>query len=313
MANITLNRKEFEKHIKLTRSVESQIPMFGTPVESINAEEIELEIFPNRPDLLSLQGFVRAFKAFLGKQTGLQKYKTQKSGHKLIVEKSLPKEWPYAVACIVKSLDLNDEKIKEVIDIQEKIGATMMRNRKKGGIGLYPLENIKFPVRFIGRDPDKIKFRPLEFPTEITGRQILSKHPTGRTYANICQDWDKYPIFIDSANNLMSMPPIINAHNMGKIDETTKDVFIEATGPNLETIKQAITIMATTLADMGGKIYSIECVQQNNKKEDIPNMAPETLKINLEDINSLLGLELKESDLQKLLPRMGYDYSNNKV
>ena len=47
------------------------------------------------------------------------------------------KSWPYAIACIVRGLKFDDSKIKEVIDIQEKLGATMMRNRKKGGRPFY--------------------------------------------------------------------------------------------------------------------------------------------------------------------------------
>jgi len=33
----------------------------------------------------------------------------------------------------------------------------------------------------------------------------------------------------------------------------------------------------------------------------------------LNNVNKLIGLELKEKDLEKLLPRMGYDYSKGKV
>ena len=313
MASIKFPRKGFEKHIKLNKEVEEKISLFGTHLESLTENEIELEILPNRPDLFSLQGFLRAFKAFLGKEPGLKKYKVKDSGYKLIVEKSLPKEWPYAVACIVKNIKFDDAKIKEVIDMQEKLGATLCRKRKKGGIGLYPLEKISFPITFKGLSPDEINFRPLEYPNKITGRQILSKHPTGREYANIIEGWEKFPVFIDKKGNIMSMPPIINSHDLGKIDETTKNVFIEATGTNLNVINKAILIIATSLAEMGGEIYSIECIQQDKSKGKVPDLSPETMKISIENVNKLLGLSLKEKDIEKLLPRMSYDYSKGKV
>src|SRR3989344_553513 len=72
MANIKISRKEFEKDIgKLNEEMQHKIAMLGTPLESFNDEEIELEIFPNRPDMLSYQGFKRAFLGFLGKEKRL--------------------------------------------------------------------------------------------------------------------------------------------------------------------------------------------------------------------------------------------------
>lgn len=315
MANVKFQRSEVESAIgrKLNDETVAKIALFGCPVESLTEEEIELEIFPNRPDLLSQEGFLRAFKAFLGKDTGLKTYKLNKSGEKLIVEKSLPKEWPYAIACIVKGIKFDDAKIKKVIDIQEKLASTLLRRRKKGGIGLYPLEKITFPVRFTGMDPEKIKFRPLEYPTEITGRQILSKHPTGREYAPICENWDKLPVFIDKKGVIMSMPPIINSHDVGKIDETTENVFLEATGNDLNILKKAINIISTSLAEMGGKVYTINCVQQNNKSEEIPNLTPDKMSFSMERANKLLGTNLKESDTTKLLGKMGLGVQGKSV
>ncbi|MBW3003290.1 phenylalanine--tRNA ligase subunit beta [Candidatus Woesearchaeota archaeon] len=316
MPTVTLNKKIFEqlvgKKLPLDK-LKDRISMLGTDLDKIEGNEIIVEVFPNRPDMLSEQGFARAFSSFIGVKTGLRKYDVKKSGYNLIVEKSLPKQWPYAFACIVKGLKFDDEKIREVIQIQEKLAMTMLRKRKKGGIGLYPLEKITFPVRFTGMDPDKIKFRPLEYPKEITGRQILSKHPTGRTYGHLCEGWTKYPVFVDSKGIIMSMPPIINSHDVGKIDETTKDVFIEVTGTDPIICQKALTIIVTALSDMGGTIYSIECMQQDGKRLDIPMLAPEKWDIEPKFVNKMLGLELKEQDMKKLLEKMGYGYEKGKV
>src|SRR3989338_6723847 len=270
---------------------------------------IEVEVAPNRPDMLSEQGILRALKTFSGKER-YSKINVNKSGYKLIVDKSMPKDYPYGISCIVKGLKFDDEKIKEVIDIQEKLGATLLRKRKKGGIGLYPLEKIKFPVKFIGMNPEEIKFVPLEEDREMNGFQILNKHPTRKTYAHICKDWEKFPVFVDANGAIMSMPPIINSRTLGKIDETTTEVFLEATGTNLQTVQKALSIIVTALADMGGKIFSIECVQQNKEKNNAPDLIPEKMKISLENTNRLLGLNLKEKDLEKLFSKMGIEYKN---
>ncbi len=318
MPTVTLNKKVFEKLVGKKLPIEKlkeRISMLGTDLEKVDGSEITVEIFPNRPDMLSEQGFARAFSSFIGLKKGLRKYDVKKSLNKIFV-KNLPKEWPYVVACIVKGLKFDDEKIREIIQIQEKLGMTLLRRRKKGGLGLYPLEKITFPVTFKGEDPDKIKFQPLEFSKEITGKQILSKHPTGREYANICKNWKKFPVFVDAKGIIMSMPPIINSHTVGKIDTTTKDVFIEATGTDLNILMKALNILVTSLADMGGSIYSIDLIYPGSykfKKVVAPNLQPKEMKINIIHVNKMLGLELKENDIKKLLEKMGYGYKNKKV
>ena len=285
--------------------------MLGTDLERIEGNEIEVEVFPNRPDMLSEQGFARAFSSFIGVKTGLRKYEVKKFGSQVMV-KDLPPQWPYAVACIVKCLKFNDEKIREVIQLQEKLGTTFTRNRKKGGLGLYPLEKITFPVTFTGKKPEEIKFRPLEFPKIITGRQILSTHPKGREYGHLMEGWKTYPVFMDAQGVIMSMPPIINSHDVGKIDENTTDVFVEGTGPDLNTIMVSLAILITSLADMGGEIYSLEIVSPQ-QKFDFPDLNPAKMKLDLNYINRRLGLKLQEKEAKELLERMGYGYENNQV
>jgi len=209
MANVKFPRKEFEKHIKLTDSVIEQIPLFGTPLESLTKEEIELEIFPNRPDTLSMQGFIRSFKSFLGKSPGLKKYKINKpeKNYKVKIHPSVKTVRPYTACAIVKNLSFDDDKIKEIIDLQEKLHSTLGRNRKKIAIGIYPLEKIKLPIRYEARKPQDIKFIPLDTDREMNGLQILQKHPAGRNYAHLLEDYDKFPVFVDSNDKILSMPP----------------------------------------------------------------------------------------------------------
>ncbi len=314
MANIKINRKQFEKEIgKLNEKMQERISMFGTPLESFDNEEIELEIFPDRPDLLSYQGFKRAFLAFLGKKTGLKKYKIKKpeKDYKVIIDKSVNDIRPYTACAIVKGLKFNDEKIKELIEIQEKLHATVGRKRKKVAIGIYPLEKIKLPITFKALEPDKIKFIPLESDKEMSGLQILQRHPTGRDYAHLLAGKSKFPIFIDTNKNILSMPPIINSQLTGKITEKTKNVFVECSGFDFEILKKCLNIIITTLADMGGTVYQMEL--KYKKKEITPDLTPDKMKISLENTNKLLGLNLNEKQLKQLLEKMGYNYNKGEV
>ena len=313
MANITIPRKEFESQIKLTKEVEEKISLFGTPLEKINEEEIEVEIFPNRPDLLSTHGFLRGFKAFLGKEQGLKKYAINppEKDYKVKISPSVKNIRPFTACAIVKNLRFDDEKIKEIIELQEKLHSTVGRNRKKIAIGIYPLEKITLPIKYHAPQPKKIKFIPLEAQKEMDGLQILQRHPAGRDYAHLLEGKDKFPIFVDAKNKILSIPPIINSHETGKVTHETKDVFVEFSGFDFQILKKTLNIIITTLAEMSGKIYQMTL--EYEKPVKTPDLTPEKMKINIDNINSLIGLNLKESDLSKLLPKMGLNYSRGQV
>jgi phenylalanyl-tRNA synthetase beta chain len=313
MAGIKFSRKEFEKHIKLTKEVEEQITMFGTNLESLNDEEIEISVNPNRPDLYSLSGFIRALFAFSGKKKGLKEYKLNKpeKDYEVVIDGSVLGVRPFTACAIVKNLKFDDEKIKEIIDIQEKIHTTLGRNRKKIAVGIYPLEKIKLPIRFEARKPEDIKFIPLETNREMNGRQILSSHPTGRDYAHLLEGKTKFPIFVDANNEILSMPPIINSHKTGKITGNTKEIFIECSGFELEVLKKTLNILVTMFADMGGNIYQMKV---KNKREYLtPDLTPENIKLNIEHANKLLGLNLNEKNVKELLEKMGHEYEKGLV
>lgn len=311
MANVKFNKNKFEKEIgKLNTSMQQKIALFGMTVENLNNEEIELDITPDRPDLLSYEGFKRSFLGFLGKKTGLKKYKIYppEKNYEIFVDSSVKEVRPYTACCIVRGLKLDDVKIKEIIDMQEKIHSTVGRRRKKLAIGIYPLDKIKLPIRYMALEPDKIKFLPLESRKKMTGLEILQNHPTGKEYAHLLAGKMKFPIFIDSNNSILSMPPIINSEETGRVTTETKDVFIECSGFDLEILNKVLVIISTTLAEMKGKIYSMK-VDGNI----FPDFSIQIRNISLENTNSLLGLNLKKKELKNHLEKMGHNYDGEVV
>lgn len=71
-------------------------------------------------------------------------------------------------------------------------------------------------------------------------------------------------------------------------------------------------MIVCALSEMGGNIYSMELIY-GNKKFTTPDLRPEATKVDVNYINKLLGLNLKETEIKKLLERMGYGYKNKKA
>jgi phenylalanyl-tRNA synthetase beta chain len=108
------------------------------------------------------------------------------------------------------------------------------------------------------------------------------------------------------------MPPIINSQLTGKVDEKTKDIFIECSGFDLELLKKCLNILVSNLTESGGKVYSMEVIYEKEKIMT-PDFKKEKMKINLKNVNSLLGLNLKEEEIKILLKKMGHSYENKIV
>ena len=266
----------------------------------------------NLPYLWSVEGVARLFKNLLGKQKGIPKIKRNKADYRLIVDSSVSSVRPYISAFVAKGHKIDDYLIKQLIGLQEKLCENYGRKREKVAIGVYKYEKIKFPVHYKAADPESVKFMPLDFRKEMTQREILEEHPTGKEYAWILKDAKKYPLLLDSNNSVLSFPPIINSAVTGKIEENDENLFFEATGTNMEAILLATNIFAQALYERGFEIYSVD-IKYPTKTITTPHLFNETIKIKKEQINHLLGLELKDSDIKKLLEKLQYEYAAGKI
>lgn len=312
MAVITFSLSDFYtllgKEIPL-QELEDILTMMGVPVENTNDDEIEVEIFPNRPDLLSVEGLARAVRSFTGIEPGLKRYNLGDSGVKIFVEESTKRIRPYIVCAVARHVVFNDKSIASIMQIQEKLHATIGRKRRKAAIGIYDFDTIKPPIVYKALEPNMIEFVPLgDANVEygyMSGREILIKHPKGREYAYILEPLDKYPLLVDSSSLVLSMPPIINSENT-KVSESTKHLFIDITGTDMKTIKQILNIIVTMLAERGAKIETTTVIYPDGKKIVVPDFTPAKLELKTDYTKKLLGISIDAEHQAKILKKMGY-------
>jgi len=236
-----------------------RIPMIGVSLESFDNKKTIIEAFPNRPDLLSIEGFVRALRGFLSIEVGFKKYDLKDSRIKLYIDSSVKNVRPYIASGIVKNVALDNQGLKSLMDLQEKLHLTHGKNREKVAIGVHDLDKVEAPFLYKAVKPDEISFIPLDMNEPLNLRQILQRHPKGRDYAGILKNFDRYPIILDKNNNVLSFPPIINGE-LTRVTENTKNLFIELTGTSNLAVNQALNIVIASISDRGGEIYSVELI-----------------------------------------------------
>lgn len=309
MAVVSFNKKDLRKLVgkKLSEEdLKNKVPMLGCDFERIDKEKVEYEIFPDRPDLLSIEGFARALKYFIGISKGLKNYKPRKGKIKVNLDKSVKQVRPYFVGGIIRNLDLTEEILKSLMQLQEKIHQTFGRGRKKVAIGIHDLDKVEPPFTYKAVNPEAVEFTPLQGERKMNLREIKEKHPKGK-YAKIVEESDKWPIITDKNGNILSFPPVING-KMSQVTKETKNLFIDITGTDKKAINQVLNLVTTTLAERNGEI---ETVKING--EEKPDLEPRTIKVNLDYVKKLLDFDLTEEEFKNLIKGMGYDYSQGKV
>ncbi len=312
MPTIQLNKKVVESLIgkKLSKQeLKDRISYLGLELESIKGNNLVVEVYPNRPDLLSEQGFSRVLSSFIGSKQGLRHYETKDSGCQLVADNTLKTIRPYTVCAIVKDIKLDNDKIKEIINIQEKLHSNFCRNRKKAAIGIYPLDKIKMPILFTAMQARKISFKPLGMNKVMTAKEILEKHPAGKEYGHLLDGLKEYPVFVDANNNILSMPPIINSEIAGKITKRSKNLFIECSGNDINVLHKCLNIIVTALADMGATIESMHIIYPN-KTITSPDLHPSKMKLEKEYVSKILGLSIDNSQIKQLLSKMGIGFAD---
>ncbi len=280
-----------------------RLGMLGMEAEAAG-DELKLEVTHNRPDLLSPEGVARALRGFLGVETGLPRYKLSASGVMVEVDRSVKPIRPFIVAGVVTNVKLTDEIVASLMQVQEKLHASLCRNRRRGSIGVYDFDTIKPPVRYTTTLPDGIRFVPLEFDRELTPAQILREHPKGIEYGSIMRGWPRYPLLIDSRGVVLSVPPIINSEET-RVTSRTRRLFIDVTGEDERVVNQALTILMTGLAERGFGLQSV-AVKYPNKRVRTPDLRPSRHRLSARATNEFIGLGLKPKEIAKIAERMRY-------
>jgi len=306
MPVINVNLADLREMLGRDVSVEElqeRLPMMGTSWEGPHEDGFALEVFPNRPDLMSTEGLARAYASFTGERPGPRHYRVKDATYVAVVDEKTQKIRPYFVCAVAKGVDFSDSLIRSIIQLQEKLHITHGRKRRKVAIGLHNLKPIQFPVTYTTKPPE-FKFRPLGERLDKDLRWMLTEMPKGAEYAWVLEGAEEYPMILDAKGMVLSMPPIINGEYT-RIDEATRDLFIDITGTDMKAITEALNIICTTFADRGAEIYAVE-VMYPDKAIKTPDLSPRKWRLSNRYVNKTLGLKLGHAETVMLLGRMGH-------
>ena len=285
---------------------------------------LQFEFAPDRLDRLSVEGVARSLRYHYGDDRGVYVPETNDPEWTIEVDESVPDERPYVTGAVVRGVDLDEGGLDSLIQLQEKLHATMGRGRAKGAIGIHDLAMVKGAplqegsepsITYRGVDPDGDTFVPLDANDELTPNEVLDEHDTGRTYADLVEDLDRYPAIYDELG-LFSFPPVIN----GKRTEVTtgsRELFVELTGTDQWTIDRMCNIICYALSARGATIEEVEVHYADGATAPSeygaelvrPNLDTDEKSVSHDRIETLLGVDFEPEEVVDCFERAGLDAS----
>jgi len=298
--------------IKYSKELLGNIGDIGCSVEDNNSEDIEIEIFPDRTDLLSPGTLAYASRTFIHQMKPTPELSIESSGVSLDVDSSLKNVRPIIYAAVVRGVQTgeNEDEINEfiqtIMDHQEKLHFSLGKRRSKASIGVHDLSKLKPDFKVIAVD-EKYKFIPLAMNEEMNINEILTKHPKGVEYAHLLDGMNKFPIIIDSNEDVLSFPPIINGEHT-TVNNSTKDFFIDVTGWDSRACECCLLLVCLELAARGGEIQSVKINDCEDNELITPNGSPVIHQLTQRLLDSMLGKNFNEKELTVAINRMGGNY-----
>ena len=277
--------------------------------------EFQLEFAPDRLDRLSVEGIARSLRYHYGDDRGVHVPDTNASDWTIHVE-DVPEERPYVTGAVVRGVDLDEDALDSLIQLQEKLHATMGRKRAKGAIGIHDLAMLKGEtiedadgvpgksITYTGVAPDGDTFVPLDDDAERTPGEVLTEHPTGETYADLLAEYDSYPAIYDDIG-LFSFPPVINGRRT-EVSTDSRDLFVELTGTDQWTIDRMCAIVCYALDARGATIEDVTVDYADEGRElHRPDFEVRTKHVTHDRIETLLGVDLTTDAVVDLAERSG--------
>ncbi len=306
MPVVRVNVKDLERIAKTeldAEKVSELLPILKGEIEKVEGDEIEYEASHDRADLFSAEGLGRALGAFLGSR-GNPKYEVRDSDYVLDLTNAPPYR-PYAMLAIVRNLELDDEAIRQVFQLQEKLAVSYGVHRKLVSIGLYDLSYVKGKTIRYEVVPEG-KYVPLDHDVEMSFSEVLEKTEKGKAYAHLVRR-GQYPVLRDE-ENILSLVPILNA-DYNKVTEKTRDVLVDVTGTEPYLMARVLDVMVTSLVERSREpvIERVRVVRKGETLFVTPELPVKEMNLKLETVKEFVDLELSLEEAARLLNKMGLE------
>lgn len=277
--------------------------------------QLKIEIPANRYDMLCFEGIALMLNIFLGKQPAPDFRLVEPAGGKIqtiTVQEDTSKVRPLVAGAILRNVRFTQKSYESFIALQDKLHQNLARGRTLVAIGTHDLDTIQGPFTYEALAPKNIEFIPLNQTKKMNGEELMEFYDKDRNlgkYLHIIKDKPVYPVIYDANRTVCSLPPIINGDH-SKITLDSKNVFIECTATDATKLDIVLNMMVTMFSTYCGDQYAIEPIkivsEHNGQTRITPNLLARSTEVEVDYLNSCLGIKESAENMAKLLAKMSF-------
>ncbi len=269
---------------------------------------VRMELLAVRPDMFDPGGLARTLRNYFKETLETPSYPSKPSDFVVTVEEGLEQR-PYIACAVVRNLQLDDDKIRVIMKLQENLHWALGRDRKRASIGVYDLDSLQGKqFRYTSVAPDELEFAPLGYAAgeKWTPARVLKEHTKGTAYARLIKEHPRYPILLDESKQVMALIPIINSEST-KVSKNSTNFFIDVTGLEERIVNKTLNTIVTSMLELDPGA-SLETVEIRGKGvQHTPDLTPQPAVLNPQTAASRIGVPLDRDGVVECLRRMGHE------
>ena len=304
MPNVTFDKRYLMELIRgevEDRLLAEEAQKMGVEVEAITDSEVKLAITANRPDLLDVVGFARAFRNFTHKAEKFKYSPGHESRISVKVAEGTPESMPFIACIVARGLRLTDESLKGLLNFSDKFCEAYGRRRTKLAMGIYDLLKIGDTLSYSAYDGTR--FAPLGHRKDMALEEILTDTEQGRQYGGSFKK--EQLAMLKDGKEVLALIPIVNSERT-KITARTTDLLIDITGVNRHAVEGSASLFAASLEDMGAEIQTVK-ISYPSGDFSLPSQEERFLFIPVKVIEAQIGIKIGFNNIISLANKMGYE------
>lgn len=265
----------------------------------VDGQEVRAEFNPDRPDLFSFSSLSNAIEVY-EKKKNWRPLSYSERQLDFIIHDDVRKLRPLTIGFCCSG-DKIGAHFRDLIEFQERIHASVGKDRSKVSIGIHDTKGLVPPIHYRSYKADKIVFTTYDGEVQGTAKSILAKHQKGIEYGKLIPSTDKVPIIEDNKGHVLSMPPVINGDTTA-VTEDTKNFFIDVTGTDIRALRDSFFLLAYYFSNLSYKLSLSEFSDLSKEAE----FDGRIIQVTYGSIVDLTGSNIPIEDVKTILERMGY-------
>jgi len=297
--------------IRLSESaLEDVLFLSKAELEAHDATTLTVSVTPDRLDLLSEGGLGLALAGALDFAHGLPPVAERALGGpetKLVVAPSTAPLRPEIAGVLVHApndVGLDPGLLAEAIRFQELLHATVGRDRRAASLGIYPVERLRFPVRYALEPMDHVEFVPLDGTERVGANSFFATHPLAARYGGFGRSRDDCLTLRDADGAILSLPPVLNSRTCGEARVGDRLLLLESTGTRERAVHEALGLLLLPFVARGWAVAPVPVEADEGRHEDgRARFAPRTVELPSAAVSEILGAPLASAEVERRLAR----------